>query len=157
MLEVRVLCLGKGAIPIEKGRIYYDGKLHPSDNSYLLREILANEIYTDKGKKLRAEEDPEAFFRGLSGHYRSAYLRVTAPKEVPSQGTKSYPPVDEQETLPDELASKEKPDTQKVSQSSSEGDLDRRARLIADILGNTLIPAEIDQILDSEAKPKSST
>ncbi len=89
MLEVRVMCLGKGAIPVEKGRIYYDGKLHPSDDSYLLREILANEIYTEKGKKLRAEDNPEAFFRGLSGHYRSAYLRVTAPKEIGT--TKSLP------------------------------------------------------------------
>ncbi len=136
----------------EIGSISWDGSefiLDPPD-SVILNNILNSGVTDWKSKSIITKKEPELFLRSLKKKYKSAYLRATDVDE-------DHQPVKQQEVPSNELASKEKPDSQKVSQSSSREQLDRRARLIADILGNTLIPAEIDQILDSEAKPKSST
>jgi hypothetical protein len=65
------------------GTITWDGQTFQCvPDTPLLREIVAEPISGPGGTVLSPERDPEAFLRALNRQYHSAYLRVSAAREV---------------------------------------------------------------------------
>ena len=88
MLRVKIYA-DDGSGDRELGYVSWDGAGLATDppDSEELRAILAQPAVVPGGRGrparlVRADDDPEAFLRALSGHYKSAYLRAGPAEEV---------------------------------------------------------------------------
>lgn len=93
MKQVLVLGLDSQANDHEIGRLLWDGAsltAQPSDNP-ALQSLLEDEITDPRTRQTTtADSDPEQFLTLLSHRYRSAYLRVTEPEDVPETPQKLF-------------------------------------------------------------------